>query len=277
MKFGKVAESIPLVSTGMTTSRMTPESLIPEAIRPLVRRMWRLVTGEPLDAWDLTAGRVASGPFQGMCYGHGSIGSVFSAKLLGTYERELHPWIEEIIVTPYRRVHVVGCAEGYYAIGLARAMPEAMIIAYDLDARVPAAIADMATRNGVAARVQFGGEFTPASLAGDTGGAAFVVCDVEGAEKSLLDPTADPRLLQCDLLVEIHDAATRSLERVIESRFAATHRIRRVAAEQRTWQALPPHLRRRLTRDRADQMMNERRKYGLTWLLMQQRTAGGDR
>ena len=276
MRSGGIAEALRAVSTAMNKSRITPESLISEVIWPVVRRTWRLLTGQQPDAWDVTAGRVASGPFRGMRYGHNSIGSVFSAKLLGTYERELHPWMDEIIATPYRRVHVVGCAEGYYAIGLARVMPDATILAYDLDARVPAALADMAARNSVANRVRFGGEFTPASLAGDMVDAALVVCDVEGAEKSLLDPTADPQLLRCDLLAEIHDAATGSLERVIESRFASTHRIRRVAAEERTCEDLPPRMRHRLTTDRAVQMMNERRKYGLTWLLMQRRDMGDD-
>jgi len=261
----------------MNTFRVTPESLLPPAVRPVLRRLWRQLRGRPLDAWDLTNGCVASGPFQGMRYGHASIGSVLSAKLIGTYERELHSWVDEIIATPYRTIHVVGCAEGYYAVGLARAMPQAIVVAYDLDPHVPTILAGIAARNGVAARVHFGGAFAPASPADPPDAAALIVCDVEGAEASLLDPTADPRLLWCDLLVEIHDALTGAIENVIESRFAATHRIRRVAAERRTGDDLPPRLRGVLTNDRAEQMMNERRKYGLSWLLMQRRDTGGAR
>jgi hypothetical protein len=261
----------------MNTFKVTPESLLPPAVRPVLRRLWRQLRGRPLDAWDLTGGRVASGPFRGMRYGHAAIGSVLSAKLIGSYERELHPWVDEIIATPYRTIHVVGCAEGYYAVGLARAMPHATVIAYDLDPHVPTILADMAARNGVAARVHFGGPFVPASLADPPAAAALIVCDVEGAEASLLDPTVDPRLLRCDLLVEIHDALTGSIESVIQSRFTATHRIRRVAAERRTGHDLPLRLRGVLTNDRAEQMMNERRKRGLSWLLMQRRDAGSGR
>lgn len=255
----------------MNRPRITLESLLPPAVHPVLRRLWRRLRGRPLDAWDLTGGRVASGPFRGMRYGHASIGSVLSAKLLGTYERELHAWVDEIIATPYRTIHVVGCAEGYYAVGLARAMPHATVVAYDLDPHVPTLLADIAARNGVAARVHFGGAFTPASPFDPPEAAALIVCDVEGAEESLLDPTADPRLLRCDLVVEIHDALTGSIQNVIESRFAATHRIRRVAAQRRTGDDLPARLRGALTYDRAEQMMNERRQYGLSWLLLQRR------
>jgi lipopolysaccharide biosynthesis glycosyltransferase len=239
------------------------------SIRPFVRRAWRLLTGGRMDAWDITGGTVATGPFRGMRYGHAAIGSVLSAKLLGTYERELHPWVHDLIGKDYRRIHVVGCAEGYYAVGLARSITGAMVLAYDLDPRAPAALADLAARNGVGDRVRFAGEFNPGSLSAPTAETDLIVCDVEGAELSLLDPTAHPQLLQCDLLVEIHDASTGSIEHVIEARFASTHRIRRVAAERRTCDTLPHRFRRWISDARAEELMNERRRRGLTWLLIE--------
>jgi hypothetical protein len=51
---------------------------------------------------------------------YGSIGalcSTFIPKIIGSYECELHPAIEEIIVNNYAEVWDVGCAEGYYAVG----------------------------------------------------------------------------------------------------------------------------------------------------------------
>jgi hypothetical protein len=253
----------------MRASGITLESLTPLPIRPVVRRWWRRLIGRPLDGWDLTGGVVASGPFHGMRYATFGVGSVICAKMLGTYECELHPWVGEIIATPYRRIHVVGCAEGYYAIGLARSIPAAIVLAYDLDPRVPSVLADIAARNGVVSRVRFSGEFSAASLDGPAGAAELIVCDVEGAELSLLDPSANPRLLECDLLVEVHDGKADSIERVIASRFATTHSIRRVIAKRRTSDDLPPRLRGRLPNDVAEQMMNECRSKGLTWLFMQ--------
>lgn len=248
--------------------RMTLESLTPEPMRPFVRRLWRRVLGRPLDGWDLTGGRVAAGPFCGMRYATFGLGSVICAKMIGTYERELHPWLEEIIATPYRRIHVVGCAEGYYAVGLARSMPAATVLAYDLDPRVPSVLAGIAARNGVADRVRFSGEFTGAALEVPATGAELIVCDVEGEELSLLDPMAIPRLLDCDLLVEIHDGQEETDERVIASRFVTTHAIRRVVARRRTCDDLTPPLRGQLPTDVAEKMMNESRSRGLTWLFM---------
>ena len=260
----------------MKAWHVTLESLTPEPMRPFARRLWRRLIGRPLDGWDLTGGRVAAGPFRGMRYATFGLGSVICAKMLGTYERELHPWVDEIIATPYRRIHVVGCAEGYYAVGLARSMPAAVVLAYDLDPRVPSVLVDIAARNGVASRVYFNGEFSAASLEGSAAGAELIVCDVEGEELSLLEPSSSPRLLECDLLVEIHDGQTETIERVIASRFATTHFIRRVVAKRRGPDDLPSRLRGRLQNKVAEQMMHERRSRGLTWLFMQRHERGRD-
>src|ERR1700686_4848787 len=71
--------------------------------------------------WRASAGVVQSGPFKGMrlsdqtTWGDGDLG----AKILGCYEQELWPHLEGARRGAYRRVINVGCAEGYYAVGLA--------------------------------------------------------------------------------------------------------------------------------------------------------------
>jgi len=40
-------------------------------------------------------------------------------KLLGFYEQPLQPYIEQVIQTGYPTIINIGCAEGYYAVGLA--------------------------------------------------------------------------------------------------------------------------------------------------------------
>src|SRR6478672_6897407 len=63
---------------------------------------------------------VQHGPFKGMKYpGVNSVGSALIPKLLGSYERELHPLIDSICAGQYDQVVDIGCAEGYYAVGLA--------------------------------------------------------------------------------------------------------------------------------------------------------------
>ena len=54
-------------------------------------------------------------------------------KLIGSYEEEVHPIIEEIIRRRYSIVVNIGCAEGYYAVGFALRIPDAIVYAFDVD------------------------------------------------------------------------------------------------------------------------------------------------
>ena len=47
---------------------------------------------------------VATGPFRGMQYLRTTHGSVLSAKILGTYEKELHPWIDAAMQRAFERI-----------------------------------------------------------------------------------------------------------------------------------------------------------------------------
>jgi len=50
-------------------------------------------------------------------------------KILGCYEAEITPAVEEAISRNYRTMLDVGCAEGYYAVGLARGVPGSVVYA----------------------------------------------------------------------------------------------------------------------------------------------------
>lgn len=64
-------------------------------------------------------GRAFGGPFRGMALGP----VYYPPTLLGTYERELHPWLERIFASPFAHVIDIGGGTGYYACGLALRMP----------------------------------------------------------------------------------------------------------------------------------------------------------
>ncbi len=55
-----------------------------------------------------------------------------SPMLLGTFEQELFDVISRIIEVKPKTIVNVGCAEGYYAVGLSRALPETNVIAFEL-------------------------------------------------------------------------------------------------------------------------------------------------
>lgn len=168
---------------------------------------------------------IGHGPFKGMIYGAQATEGSTSARLLGRYEASLAPIIEDIVQRPYACVMDVGCAEGYYAVGLALRMPQAQIIARDI---LPAALekcAALAARNGVLGQMQFGGAVTHSDFDRCTAAKTLVICDIEGAEAALLDPVAAPGLLAADILVEAHDCMAQGLSQMLAQRFAPSHDV----------------------------------------------------
>ncbi len=175
-------------------------------------------------------GIVRAGPFAGMHYIDRSSCGPLSPRLLGLYERELHEVVRRIVGTPYDRVIVVGSAEGYYAVGLARAMPGVIVQAYDIDAQARANLRELAILNGTDDRTIIEGECTHAELERFAREAVVVVCDIEGGELDLLDPALAPSLRHYDVLVEMHDrVGSTTVRRTVTDRFAATHDVRIIA------------------------------------------------
>ena len=168
--------------------------------------------------------KVQGGPFGGMEYLAQATGSALVPKLVGSYEQELHDVIGEIMRTPYTTIIDVGCAEGYYAVGLARALPGATVMAFDTDGHAQRLCRLTAELNGVSARVHVAGRCDAATLATRLiGGRALVISDCEGYERDLLDLERAPGLRHADVLVELHDAVSAGLTSELLARFAATH------------------------------------------------------
>ena len=171
---------------------------------------------------------IAAGPFQGMTYGVRAAEGSRAARLLGVYEASLAPVIETIIARAYPMIIDVGSAEGYYAVGLARRMPGARVLARDADPRAQILCQDLARQNGVADRVEVGGTMTHGDFALCADQPTVIICDIEGAEADLLDPVLAPGLVQADILVECHDVMRPGLTDLIAARFAASHKITRI-------------------------------------------------
>lgn len=168
---------------------------------------------------------VVSGPFKGMHYGVRAAEGTRAARLLGVYEASLHPVIAAIIAKAPDLVIDIGSAEGYYAVGLARCLPGVRVLARDANEAAQDLCRALALANGVAAQVEIGGVFTPADFALCEGARALVICDIEGAEVALLDPSAGPGLLQADILVECHPGIAPGVVDTLKVRFGPTHHI----------------------------------------------------
>ena len=186
-------------------------------------------------ALDLEASRVVrGGPFVGMRYIEDSVGSSLAPKILGAYELEIHPAIESLIgVGRIDSIVDIGCAEGYYAVGLARRCPEATVAAFDTSPRARELCRGMARLNGVSERVQVSGRITPEGLRAALRPGTLLICDCEGYERVLIDPVAVPELAEADLIVELHDFLDPGISTAIAERFAASHMIELVDSRPR--------------------------------------------
>lgn len=196
-----------------------------QALRHLAKWRSELVANTLLER---SGTRVLSGPFAGMDYPVRASEGARAARLLGCYEASLAPVIETIIAGGYDLVIDVGCAEGYYAVGLARRMPQARVLARDDNPRAQSLCRALAEANGVADRIEIGGRFDHAGFDICKTRRAVVICDIEGAEEDLLDPARARGLLNADILVECHDGMQAGLSDRLAACFAATHRVQRI-------------------------------------------------
>ena len=179
---------------------------------------------------------VLAGPFAGLRYLSEAAGSQLPPKVLGTYERELHPTLEAMVARDPDVVVDVGAAEGYYAVGLARRLPAARVIAYDTDRYARHLLGRMIALNDVAARVEPRGFCTAAELESvlSTAARPAVVSDCEGFEDQLLVPASTPSLRRADVLVEVHDGMCPGVSDRLRERFSATHAATFIPVEPRT-------------------------------------------
>lgn len=174
---------------------------------------------------------VFAGPFAGMTYLESAEGALLP-RLIGCYEAELHPTLQEMSRAGYRNIIDIGCAEGYYAVGLARLLPACRVYAHDISEAAQHACRALAAVNGVADRVEVGGIFDGHQLARHIAEKTLVVCDTEGAEEQILDPAQFPAFAEVDLIVEVHECFKPGLVATLSERFAATHDIEWI------WQSL---------------------------------------
>lgn len=220
---------------------------------------------------------VVSGPFVGMRLDLSPVSSRhLLGYVLGTQEMELGRIVESAIARNHGRVINLGAADGYYAVGLARRLPQAEVVAFEALAALHPVLQRVARLNEVEGRILLRGLCRTADLENELrlagGRGALVVADVEGCEVELLDPTRVPSLRRADILVETHDLFVPRCTEILVERFRATHRIERVVARPRTMADFPagflPLMTRVMPRT-ALELMHERRPDTQNWLWME--------
>ncbi|MEZ4885067.1 MAG: hypothetical protein R3E32_10110 [Chitinophagales bacterium] len=171
--------------------------------------------------------KVQNGPFKGLTYPSLDFeADLLYPKLIGSYEQEIHDCIDELCAQNYAEIINIGCAEGYYAVGMAMRMPETTVYAYDTDEKEQKLCREMAALNKVNDRVIIGGEYTATDLGNRSfEGKTLIVCDCEGAEKYLFTPQNIGNLKHCDFLIEMHDCFDMTISTYLTNLLQDTHRL----------------------------------------------------
>lgn len=172
---------------------------------------------------------VQSGPFAGMVLPDQSSGSDGNTlpKLLGCYEAELHPVVDELVAAEPDLIVNVGSSAGYYTVGLARLLPAAFVHAFDPDPKSQETCRQAAALNEVAKRVSVTGQCTPDLLQAivPRGRMPVLICDAEGLERDLVDPRRVPALRTAVLVVECHDFIDASITQTLVNRLSPSHTL----------------------------------------------------
>ena len=224
----------------------------------------------------LEAPVVRHGPFSGLRYpAYDAFGSLLCPKLIGSYEKELQPVIGPLFAETYTDIIDIGCAEGYYAVGLAKVFPDAQVWAFDPEPKAMESCREMADLNGVAGRVHIGAYCQPETLMQFANKRCLVVCDCEGYELSLFNGENIAALKNSDLIIETHDLNGTEIAGPLAARFSTTHMVEVISSiddvtKARTYRY--PETDALSFRDRLE-MFAEGRRSQMEWLVCRPKTS----
>ena len=155
-----------------------------------------------------------------------SKGSTLYPKLLGSYESELHSTILTFQNNDYTEILDVGCAEGFYAVGMAMNFKFTKLYAFDSDPCALIACEEMAKENNVHDRIITRGGLDSQTLSSFTfQKRGLIICDCEGYEKELFTKENIHNLTSCDLIIETHDLFDIEISTYLIELFKDTHTI----------------------------------------------------
>jgi hypothetical protein len=165
---------------------------------------------------------VVAGPFEGLRLPRAAAAEHLGPYLLGTYERELHPYWRELAPGTIPRIVNVGAKVGYYAVGLSRLL-RAPAVAYEADPWARRVLRQTARLNGVAVDIRGAcGRDDLERLPQGT----LVVIDCDGCEETLLRDPLPRGLARSRIVVELHAALLEDDETA--ERLRRTHEVRPV-------------------------------------------------
>ena len=172
---------------------------------------------------------VLNGPFKGMLYPSlDSTGSALFPKLLGSYERELHAEIDDLLKKKFIKIIDIGCAEGYYAVGFARFSPNAKIFVFDINQYAIKMCKKMASLNGINNMIYNKACTTKWILDNDLSN-SLIISDCEGFELDLFtDKKTVLSLSKTTILIETHDFVDLYISDKLKNCYSESHYIKSI-------------------------------------------------
>lgn len=169
--------------------------------------------------------RVLDGPCAGLRYPRECLREVDVpiAKLVGTYERQLHEPLAQAVDAGRGPFVDIGCADGYYAVGLALRRAQLDVRAFDLAGTARSLCAALAECNGCADRVTIAKRCDERSMRGLALDDALVLADIEGAEFALFAGEMLSLLRGALVIIELHRPIDDPASQALRRRFARTH------------------------------------------------------
>jgi hypothetical protein len=167
---------------------------------------------------------VSAGPFTGLVYPEGCEPQVdaLAEKLGGRYELELHPVLREALSWGPETFLDIGAADGYYAVGFARAAG-VPTVAFEPSPRARAICIRTAEANGVVLTLR--GAASARVVRRLKLGRTFLISDCEGAEAEIFAPAVAETLRNSLVVIEAHEPARPGVTSVLTSRFRRTHDV----------------------------------------------------
>lgn len=212
--------------------------------------------------------KVLNGPFKDLNYLRVSAGSVLLAKLTGSYEEPILDIIEKIVSeNKHQKIIDIGSAEGYYAVGLAKLLPDCQITAIDTDGYARYLCKKLSKLNNTN-NVLVLKEFTENIILESNKVETLIICDIEGDELFLMNPNLYKSLLNCDLLIECHDFIKDGTTKTLIEYYEKTHSVESIVDYKgRVRQYEIPNLEYAAKLN----LFNEKRPDGMNWLYLKKK------
>ena len=211
---------------------------------------------------------VENGYFKGLKYSTlSSVGSSLFPKLSGSYENELHSLFEKIEQIPYSCIIDIGCAEGFYAVGLAMKFPKSKIIAFDIDEMARTLCSQMAAANNVIVEIHSectSGYFVKMNYRERN----LILSDCEGYEESLFIESNIENLSHSDLIIELHPMNAPGVRDKLYQLFRDTHSISYISSyDDARKMADLPIMYQEFTALEKLKLVQEGRSFSMDWMI----------